>query len=441
MREIKAIVKDSVVVLTLVSSMLFVQTVNAETEEEIQVKRSDVQTDISEKESEIAKIKEELVKLNEEIIRYEEAIADNEKVIADTEKEIVTVETDVKELEEKVAEIQKKIEQRNKILKERISSLQENGVSSNYIEVVFGATNFIDFIDRVTLVHKITQADQDLLESQEKDKLEEEKNKVELDTKLEDLEAMKADYEEMQKQTVAQKEENEELKSELKEKENANKDILGDLKIEDEILANKERALKEAQQQMENIDSAQTVNYSGTNASNSNSDSNSNSNSNSDSDSDSASASASNSNAIQQYASSSSAPVSAGNGSLQTAITAGNRYIGNSVYVFGGGRSAYDIANGRFDCSGFVSWAFRQAGISLPASTDGLSSVGTKISLSEAKPGDLVFFNTYKTNGHVGIYLGNNKFIGSQSSTGVAIASMSGYWNSTFTGHVRRVVQ
>jgi cell wall-associated NlpC family hydrolase len=38
------------------------------------------------------------------------------------------------------------------------------------------------------------------------------------------------------------------------------------------------------------------------------------------------------------------------------------------------------------------------------------------------QPGDLVFFNTYKKDGHVGIYIGNGKFIGSQSSTGVEIA-------------------
>ncbi len=49
------------------------------------------------------------------------------------------------------------------------------------------------------------------------------------------------------------------------------------------------------------------------------------------------------------------------------------------------------------------------------------------------RPGDMVFFNTYKTDGHVGIYLGGGKFIGSQSSTGVAVANMSsGYWADTF---------
>nr|WP_231710672.1 C40 family peptidase [Gracilibacillus suaedae] len=390
------------------SSLFFVQTVSAETKEEIQTQRSEVQSSIDEKEQELQKIKEELIELNEQIMRLDEAIEDNEQKIEETESEITDTETEVSELEEKIEEIQESIERRNEILKERISSLQENGGSSSYLEVLLGSTDFVDFVDRVALVHKITQADQDLLESQEKDKLEVEENKAELDNKLQELEDMKADYEEMQKQIVAQKEQNEDLKEKLKEKEEENSEYLDDLKIEDEILAKKEKALKEAEEQ-------QRAQEQGARSNGSN-------------------------GAIEQYSSNSSETVSVSGSTVDIVTTVGEKYIGNSVYVFGGGRSAYDIANGRFDCSGFVSWAFKQAGISLPASTSGLSSVGSKVSTSDMQPGDLVFFNTYKTNGHVGIYLGNNKFIGSQSSTGVAIADMgSGYWKSKFSGLVRRV--
>lgn len=52
----------------------------------------------------------------------------------------------------------------------------------------------------------------------------------------------------------------------------------------------------------------------------------------------------------------------------------------------------------------------------------------------------MVFFDTYKKDGHVGIYVGNGKFIGAQSSTGVATVDMTkGYWKNNFSGHVRRV--
>src|SRR5699024_7864166 len=82
-----------------------------------------------------------------------------------------------------------------------------------------------------------------------------------------------------------------------------------------------------------------------------------------------------------------------------SAIAAGKQFIGRSTYVFG----ARNPSTGQFDCSGFVQWAYKQEGVSLPGSTAGMQHAGTKISYSQAQPGDLVFFDTYKKNGHVGI--------------------------------------
>lgn len=120
----------------------------------------------------------------------------------------------------------------------------------------------------------------------------------------------------------------------------------------------------------------------------------------------------------------------------------GKRWIGHSTYVFGGGRNARDIARGRFDCSSFVYWAFNQVGRSVGSggTTDTLKVMGTRVDPSQAQVGDVIFFDTYKKDGHVGFYIGNGQFIGCQSSTGVAIASFStGYWNQHFSGHIRRI--
>jgi cell wall-associated NlpC family hydrolase len=148
----------------------------------------------------------------------------------------------------------------------------------------------------------------------------------------------------------------------------------------------------------------------------------------------------SNSNGNSNSGSSSASTASSGGGNGGAVTQVGQKYIGNSTYVFGGGRNSYDIANGRFDCSAFVAWSFSQVGISLPASTDGQKNAGRQVSTSDMRPGDLVFFDTYKTDGHVGIYMGGGQFIGAQSSTGVAIASLnSGYWGDVFNGRVVRV--
>ena len=125
-------------------------------------------------------------------------------------------------------------------------------------------------------------------------------------------------------------------------------------------------------------------------------------------------------------------------------VDIGRKWIGNSEYVFGGGRNQNDIARGRFDCSSFVHWAFTQVGVNLgplgSTSTETLKHLGKPVSPSEMKPGDLVFFDTYKIDGHVGIYVGDGKFIGAQTNKGVAIEDMTkGYWEETFNGRVKRL--
>ncbi|RHA43983.1 C40 family peptidase [Cellulomonas rhizosphaerae] len=86
-----------------------------------------------------------------------------------------------------------------------------------------------------------------------------------------------------------------------------------------------------------------------------------------------------------------------GNAVLEVAA----RYVG-TPYVSGGS------APGGFDCSGFVSYVFKQLGISLPRTSGGIRAVGTVISRADAKPGDLIW-----TPGHIAIYAGGNQQIDS----------------------------
>ena len=95
------------------------------------------------------------------------------------------------------------------------------------------------------------------------------------------------------------------------------------------------------------------------------------------------------------------------------------------------------------DCSGFVGHVFQStAGLALPHSASGISAVGNKITLHDLRPGDLVFFKTVrKAISHVGIYLGNNKFVhASSTKTGdVMVSNLSeNYWSKHFSA-ARRV--
>ena len=95
-----------------------------------------------------------------------------------------------------------------------------------------------------------------------------------------------------------------------------------------------------------------------------------------------------------------------------------------------------------FDCSGFVRYVFKEAAnLTLPHGARAMSQVGQNVTEKELKPGDLVFFNTMKSvYSHVGIYVGNNRFIHSPSAgSSISVADMNdSYWSKRFTG-ARRV--
>ncbi len=355
---------------------------------------------------EVSQYQQQLNDANKQVARIEKAINDNNQKILDTENKINASQTQIEQLKQETAAINDRIANRAEILKKRAQSLQENGGTVSYLDVLFGSSSFNDFIDRVGAVSTIVQADQDLMKQQEADKQEAEQKQAEVEKGLAGLQNMKTELEGMMAGIQEQKAQADALQSDLQ------------TKTQEKL---NERAQLQQQARDFAAQAAQAAKAAlGTPAARA--------------------ANSSNPNPAVNTAAINVSPAKA-SGSASEVISAGYKYIGNSVYAFGGGRSAYDIANGRFDCSGFVHWAFAQAGYNIGSSTDALKNQGRRVSTSEMQPGDLVFFNTYKTDGHVGIYVGGGKFIGSQNSTGVAIADMThGYWQQTFNGRVVRIL-
>ena len=108
----------------------------------------------------------------------------------------------------------------------------------------------------------------------------------------------------------------------------------------------------------------------------------------------------------------------AGNG--QAIVDYACQFIGNP-YVWGG----TSLTNGA-DCSGFVLSVFRNYGISLPHSSRAQANCGTKISLSELKPGDLVFYGNRSGINHVAIYVGGGQVVhASNPRVGITISGVS----------------
>lgn len=116
------------------------------------------------------------------------------------------------------------------------------------------------------------------------------------------------------------------------------------------------------------------------------------------------------------------------NGELGSSIVATARHYLGTPYRSGGSSPA------GFDCSGFTSYVYKQYGVNLPRTTSGQLAYGGRISKSELKPGDLVFFTR-----HVGIYIGNGNMIHSPvPGKRVEITSIyNAYFKSRYKGATR----
>ena len=84
-------------------------------------------------------------------------------------------------------------------------------------------------------------------------------------------------------------------------------------------------------------------------------------------------------------------------------VAIAKQYVG-VPYVYGGATPA------GFDCSGFTQYVYAHFGVSLPRTSSAQGSVGVRVSASEAKPGDLLWWP-----GHVGIFTGNGNHIAARN--------------------------
>jgi len=128
----------------------------------------------------------------------------------------------------------------------------------------------------------------------------------------------------------------------------------------------------------------------------------------------------------------------------QTVSTKASALVVNALGFLGvpyrrGGTSA----DTGFDCSGFVRTVYEETvGLVLPRVAAQQAAHTEKVARTDLKPGDLVFFNTMRrTFSHVGIYIGDGKFVHSpKPGADVRIENMSmAYWKRRFTG-ARRVL-
>src|SRR5699024_2178719 len=147
---------DGVLFAAFVLLILPVTEVLAENSmDDVEKERAEIKEKLSDAENEVADI---IIETDES----EAAAAELDKVLKENKKQVKETEKGIDEVQDEIDELEKKIEERCEILKDGAKSYQENGGNSQFIDVLFDAEDFSDFISRVSAISTITDADSKL---------------------------------------------------------------------------------------------------------------------------------------------------------------------------------------------------------------------------------------------------------------------------------------
>ena len=342
--------------------------------------------------------------------------------------QLVTIIANMSILEDELADKEEELEQVNARLikaqedeetqydnmKKRIRYMYENGETS-FLEIVLGAKDFADFLNRVEYASQVYGHDRDLLTSYQ------ETVQLVADLKLQ-VEGEKAELEQMH---VAYEEQQQEYQSMINEKKSSMEDFDVQLASAQELAdqykqviseqntiiqqeeqrqrEEEERRQQEEEEQRRQQDNQNQSNDGGSDSGSGSGESNSGNGSGSTGNSGKT-GSGDNDNGGSSEGGKDKNPSYSTNVSGSDVVNYACKFIGNP-YVFGG----TSLTDG-CDCSGFVMSVYANFGISLPHSSIALQSSGKEVSYSNAKAGDLICYA-----GHVAIYMGNGQIVNASS--------------------------
>lgn len=279
-------------------------------------------------------------------------------------EKIVTQKGKIEETEIEIKKADEDLSNHKEVYSERLKSIQVKGNQSvvTYAELLLSAGSISEFFNRFTAISKIIENDNELLEGLRVKEVTLQEAKEQLQNHINQLEKSKVELASEQKQI-------EETKKQISQKLEAAKVDLENLRIlQEEQLAAQQEASQETETTPETQQQSQAQ--------------------------------------VSVNKQSTTPSVAASNvtnsATANSVIANAKQYLG-VPYVWGGSTPS------GFDCSGFTSYVFRSVGISLPRTSRAQQNVGTRISLNQVQPGDLVFRGSPAY--HVGIYIGGGQYI------------------------------
>lgn len=189
---------------------------------ENEARQQEVKAKIAELDEDLAVTADQLETKQNEINVTENEITTIQENITTTENEITETEAEIVQLNEEIEDLMERIDERQELISSRLRSMQRTGGNASYLELVFSAQSFSDFISRLTAVSKILDSDKNIMEIQKQDKLDLEAKRVEVETKKADLEtkrteltAAKQELESKKATLVSQKQELAQIQEQL----------------------------------------------------------------------------------------------------------------------------------------------------------------------------------------------------------------------------------
>ncbi len=372
----------------------------------------ELQNKIEQQESKLEAIQSEVLSAQQTLTAVQAEISAAESRSNELLESRITTQDEVTTLAEEIEKLEIIIEKREEQLQEQARSVQVNGSNTNYINFVFASESLTDLVARVEVVTTMVSANKSLVEQQISDKEAVTDKKVASEEKLEEIIGMSTELEQLKADLHIKKIEEESAIAALNaeqstvqadrdkfiaQKEEADRRAAEEAAAIAAAIAAAEEAARVAAIAVEEVAEVETVATTSRNVA------------------------APAVTAPQQSAPTETvaqapattpestpaptpapAPAPSHSGDL---IGEAYKYLG-VPYVWGGKTPA------GFDCSGFTSYVFRQAyGMEIGSWTGAQENLGTKISVSQAQPGDLLFWGSAGSTYHVAIYLGGGSYI------------------------------
>ena len=415
--------------------------------QELQTQKSQTQSKLSEAESQVNTLENKKNELMGQINSTQQELVTIMTQIDMLKEEITDKEEDIKETQEDLKEAEADRDEQYESMKKRIQYLYENGGTDSWAQILLESDSIADMLSKIENNGKMYDYDREALEKMkavvqevqdlenqlitEKAELEDSKKEQEdkqdtLETKMADLKASASDYESQIATVKAQAEEYKNLIAQ----QNAE---LQQIQKEEEAAA---KAAEEARKQAAAQAAAQAAQSSSSSNSGSTGATSSGTTTaatgNTGSTVSNAGGGSQSTVAEEEPAEDTSSSVSYNSATGAAVVAYAMQFVGNP-YVYGGN----SLTNG-IDCSGFTQQIYAHFGYSLPRTSDQQAYVGTEVSWSEAKAGDLIVYP-----GHVAILTGDGGIVHASNSAPYPKGGIKYTSNALYTSYItiRRIAE